>query len=280
MTNKKPREIEIAKYAGFCYGVQNAVKLTRDVLEKKNNVYSTDHIVHNDVINDEFEKNGMRFVNSIDDIPEGSTIILRAHGVGKSTIESCKKKNLDIVNTTCPNVLKIHEIVKKYSNDGYKIIIIGDKVHDEIDGIIGWIDGEYEVISDIDDVATYEKICLVSQTTTNIEFWKEISEKIQSNSKECVVFDTICLATYNRQMAAKELAKRVDTFIVIGDLKSANSKRLYEISMEFCDNTLFVQTEKDIEMDMIKGNKIGITAGASTPEIVINKVVDKIEGRY
>lgn len=269
--------IEVAKYAGFCYGVKNAVDLTRTTLTNEKNVYSTDHIVHNQLINEEFEKNGMHFIDSIENIPEGATIILRAHGVGKSTIEECEKRKLKMINTTCPNVLKIHEIVKKQSKEGYKIVIVGDKHHDEINGIIGWIDGEYEVVSTLDEVGQYEKICLVAQTTTNIDFWNEISEKIKSNSKECIVFDTICMATYNRQKEAKELAKKVDTFIVVGDLKSANSKRLYEISKEFCDNTLFIQTQDDFELEMIKGTEIGITAGASTPDFVINKIIEKIK---
>lgn len=269
--------IEVAKYAGFCYGVKNAVDLTRTTLTNEKNVYSTDHIVHNQLINEEFEKNGMHFIDSIENIPEGATIILRAHGVGKSIIEECEKRKLKMINTTCPNVLKIHEIVKKQSKEGYKIVIVGDKHHDEINGIIGWIDGEYEVVSTLDEVGQYEKICLVAQTTTNIDFWNEISEKIKSNSKECIVFDTICMATYNRQKEAKELAKKVDTFIVVGDLKSANSKRLYEISKEFCDNTLFIQTQDDFEMEMIKGTEIGITAGASTPDFVINKIIEKIK---
>lgn len=275
--NNNDFEIEIAKYAGFCYGVKNAVDLTRDALEKEDNVYSTDHIVHNKVINEEFEKNGMHFVTSLEEVPEGATIILRAHGVGKSTIDECEKRKLKTINTTCPNVLKIHEIVKKHSSEGYKIVIVGDKHHDEINGIVGWISGEYEVVSSIEEVGEYEKICLVSQTTNNIDFWNEISEKIQSKAKECVVFNTICMATYNRQKEAKELAQKVDTFIVVGDLKSANSKRLYEISKEFCENTLFIQTENDLELDVIKGNKIGITAGASTPDFVINKIIEKIK---
>ena len=275
--NNNDFEIEIAEYAGFCYGVKNAVDLTRDALEKEDNVYSTDHIVHNKVINEEFEKNGMHFVTSLEEVPEGATIILRAHGVGKSTIDECEKRKLKTINTTCPNVLKIHEIVKKHSSEGYKIVIVGDKYHDEINGIVGWISGEYEVVSSIEEVGEYEKICLVSQTTNNIDFWNEISEKIQSKAKECVVFNTICMATYNRQKEAKELAQKVDTFIVVGDLKSANSKRLYEISKEFCENTLFIQTENDLELDMIKENKIGITAGASTPDFVINKIIEKIK---
>lgn len=275
--NNSNFEIEVGKYAGFCYGVKNAVDLTRDALTTESNVYSTDHIVHNQVINEEFEKNGMHFVSSIEEIPEGATIILRAHGVGKSTLDECEKRNLKTINTTCPNVLKIHEIVKKYSAEGYKIVIVGDKHHDEINGIVGWISGEYEVVSSLEEVGEYDKICLVSQTTNNIDFWNEISEKIKSNAKECVVFNTICMATYNRQKEAKELAQKVDTFIVVGDLKSANSKRLYEISKEFCENTLFIQTENDLELDMIKGNKIGITAGASTPELVINKIIEKIK---
>ncbi|MBR3887701.1 MAG: 4-hydroxy-3-methylbut-2-enyl diphosphate reductase [Clostridia bacterium] len=270
-------EVAVAKYAGFCYGVKNAVDSTRNALEENDNVYSTDHIVHNQVINEEFEKNGMHFVDSIEDIPEGATIILRAHGVGKSTINECENKNLKIINTTCPNVLKIHEIVKKHSAEGYKIIIVGDKHHDEINGIIGWIDGEYEVVSTLEEVGQYKKICLVSQTTTNIDFWNEISEKIKSNAEECIVFNTICMATYNRQKEAKELAQEVDTFIVVGDLKSANSKRLYEISKEFCENTLFIQTESELELEMIRGKKVGITAGASTPDVVINKIIEKIK---
>ena len=271
------KNIEIAKFAGFCYGVKNAVEMTREALEKSEEVYSTNHIVHNEIINKEFEEKGLHFVNSLEDVPDGSTVILRAHGVGKSVIECCEDKKLKMINTTCKNVLRIHELVQKHSTEGYKILIVGDKNHAEINGIIGWIEGEYEVLSDINEIKEYQKVCLVSQTTTNIDLWNEMVQKVKENSKECLVFDTICMATYNRQREAKELAQKVDTFIVIGDKKSANSNRLYEISKGFCKNTLFIQTEGDFSIEEIKGGKIGITAGASTPESVINKVIDKIK---
>lgn len=270
-------QVEIAKFAGFCYGVKNAVEMTRSVLEKNENVYSTNHIVHNDVINDEFKNKGLVFVKEIKDVPEGSTIILRAHGVGKSEIELCEKRKLNMINTTCKNVSKIHEIVKERSKEGYKILIVGDKNHAEMNGIIGWIEGEYEVLSDVSEIKEYDKVCLVSQTTTNVDLWNQMKELIKESSKECITYDTICMATYNRQKEAKELAARVETFIVIGDKKSANSNRLYEISKEFCENTLFIQTENDFEIQDIKGEKVGITAGASTPDSVIEAVVKKIE---
>lgn len=273
----KEIKIEIAKFAGFCYGVKNAVEMTREALEKSDDVYSTNHIVHNEIINKEFEENGLHFVGSISDIPNGSTVILRAHGVGKNIIDECENKNLKMINTTCKNVLRIHELVQRYSAEGYKILIVGDKNHAEINGIVGWIDGEFEVLSDVNEIKSYEKVCLVSQTTTNIDLWNDMVQKVKENSKECIVHDTICMATYNRQREAKELAKRVETFIVIGDKKSANSNRLYEISKEFCTNTLFIQTEDDFKVEEIKGEKVGITAGASTPESVINKVIDKIK---
>ena len=192
----------------------------------------------------------------------------------------CEKRNLDVVDTTCPNVKKIHEIVNKHSKEGYTIIIIGDDGHPEVIGISGWTSGNYIVINDIDELnnVNLDKVCVVSQTTMNYEKSKEISEYIQKNAKECVVFDTVCRASENRQNELRDLAKTVDCTIVIGDKSSANSNRLYEIAKETCKKSQFIENVCELDLNFLEQScKILVMAGASTPNSLIQEVVDKLQ---
>lgn len=271
-------EIVVAKNAGFCFGVKRAVDLTEKALDVGTSVYSVGSIVHNKFVNAELTKKGLIFVKSIDEVPNGSDVIIRAHGVTSLELEKCKEKNLNIVDTTCPNVKKIHEIVHKYSNEGYKIIIIGDEDHPEVIGISGWISGEYCVINKSEDVKKYElnKICVVSQTTMNIEKNKEITDIIRENARECIVFNTVCMATENRQNELKLLAKDADYAIIIGDKSSANSNRLYDIAKDIC-NSQFIENVDELDLNFLEYScKIIVMAGASTPQKLIDQVVDKL----
>lgn len=271
-------EIIVAKSAGFCFGVKRAIDIAKESVLANDNVYSIGSIVHNKFVNDELKNMGLKFVENISEIPSGSKVIIRAHGVTPKELNECKERNLDIIDTTCPNVLKIHNIVEEYSKAGYKIIIIGDKNHPEIVGIAGRATN-YKVIKDILELEEkyLEKICVVSQTTMNIEKNNELISEIKKRSTDCVVFDTVCRATEQRQNELKSLAKDADYVIVIGDKASANSNRLYEIAKNIC-NSQFIENVDELCLNFFDNScKIIVMAGASTPENLIGQVVCKLK---
>ncbi|MBQ7668216.1 MAG: 4-hydroxy-3-methylbut-2-enyl diphosphate reductase [Clostridia bacterium] len=273
-------EIEIARTAGFCFGVKRAIDMTEKTLETESNVYSIGNIVHNKYIVEKLKKKGLTVVDNINDIPNGTVVIIRAHGVTKKDIELCKEKNLKIVDTTCPKVAHVHDIAEKYSNDGYAILIIGEAAHPEVIGLKGWSNSETIVIDENFDVASLDnnkKYCVVSQTTMNKSKNEEIISKLKENIKELVVFNTVCLATEERQNELKSLAKTVDSMIIIGDKTSSNSNRLYEISKSICNNSYFIENIDELCLNFSDSScKIGITAGASTPSELITEVYDKL----
>jgi 4-hydroxy-3-methylbut-2-enyl diphosphate reductase len=221
-------------------------------------------------------------VGSVDDVPSEQRVIIRAHGMTPCELKNCEDKKLKIVDTTCPKVKKIHDIVSEYAEKGYTIIIIGDEDHPEVIGTKGWSKDTAHIVNDteqIEFIKENDKVCVVSQTTMNIEKNKIILEEIKGKTKGCIAFDTICKATEERQNELRKLAKEVDLMIVIGDKESANSNRLYEISREICKNTQFIENIEELCLKSItKSCKIGVMAGASTPQFVIDEVVNKMKG--
>lgn len=273
-------EVIVAKTAGFCYGVKRAIDLSCEALLNNKNVYSVGSIVHNKVVNKDLSDKGLNFVEKLDDVPNGSNVIIRAHGITQEELKKCSEKNLNVVDTTCPNVKKIHDIVKKYSDLGYKVIIIGDTGHPEVIGISGWTNGDFEIIKDISEVPEngWNKVCVVSQTTMNFEKSQEIVDYIKGKVKDHVIFDTVCMASEERQKELRELAKDVDCVIVIGDKKSANSNRLYEIAKKTCKNSQFIENIDELYLNFLEQScKILVMAGASTPKCLIDTVVSRLQ---
>lgn len=269
-------EVVVAKTAGFCFGVKRAIDITENTLANNTNVYSVGSIVHNRFVNASLKDKGLIFVDSLYDVPKGSNVIIRAHGITASEFEVCKDRSLCVVDTTCPNVKNIHDIVSRYSSGGYSIIIIGDENHPEVIGIAGWTNGDFKIINKIEDIdkCALNKVCVVSQTTMNVEANKRIVDEIKRRANECVVFDTICKATENRQKELKVLAKDADYVIVIGDKASANSNRLYEIAKNICDSQ-FIENIDELDLNFLEQScKIVVMAGASTPQYLIDQVVE------
>lgn len=273
-------DITIAKTAGFCFGVKRAIKMAEEELKKHSVVYSIGNIVHNKHIITELSKKGLIVVEKIEDIPDNSTVIIRAHGVTKESIDLCKEKNLTIVDTTCPNVKKVHDLVAENSANGCNIVIIGEEKHPEVVGIRGWSAGNTIVVNeeyDFEKLKYFDKVCVVSQTTMNQNKNEEIIKNIEKYVQSPLIFNTVCSATDERQAELKELAKDVDTMIIIGDKTSSNSNRLYEISKGICDNSYFIENIDELCLKFLDNScKIGITAGASTPNELIQEVVDGI----
>ena len=271
-------EVNLAKTAGFCFGVRRAVDKVYEEAGKEQ-VYTYGPIIHNSEVVSDLEQRGVKVLRSRDELEKISegTVIIRSHGVAKDIYELIRQKGLHLVDATCPFVLKIHRIVEKASAEGKQILIIGSAEHPEVEGIRGWCSGEVHVISDAEGLSEVDfggkQTCVVSQTTFNYNKFQDIVEIIKEKSYHIEVCNTICNATEERQLEAKSIAHDVDAMIVIGDRQSSNSQKLYEISKKECGNTFFVQTLKDLDLKLFESTgKVGITAGASTPEKIIKEV--------
>ena len=278
-------ELIIANNAGFCYGVTRAVNATLEEAKKENNVYCLGELVHNKQVNNNLKGAG---ITIIDDISrsKGKTII-RAHGVPKRVYEYAKNNKIDLVDCTCPNVLKVHEIVKKFNDEGYYIFLTGKKDHPENIGTVSYCDN-YSIIEDKNDVdaalvsfnkSDIRKLLLISQTTYSVEKFYLIREMISYKIKKDVKFDienTICPTTEMRQKEAEEISKKVDCIIIVGGKNSSNTHKLYDIALKNCKNVFWVEDNID-KKDVENFKKIGIIAGASTPKESINRIVKLIK---
>ena len=272
-------EIVVAKSAGFCFGVKNAIEKVNSQNQNKE-VKTYGPIIHNKQVVEDLRQKGVTILDDLNDARKNTSVVIRSHGVSKKEFKILEDKQVDIVDATCPFVKNIHRIVENKSNEGYNIIIIGDANHPEVKGIKGWCDNS-EIIDSEEDIKNISgnKICIVAQTTFNREKWKNIVKSIIGLAKETLIFDTICSATDERQSEVREISKTVDAMIIIGGKESSNSRKLYDISKENCENSIFIETEDELEIENLKNcEKIGISAGASTPQYTIDKVIKKIKG--
>ena len=276
------KEVILAKSAGFCFGVKRAVDTVYEQTGKKN-VYTFGPIIHNEEVVKDLEKKGVFVINTmeeLDDITEG-TVIIRSHGVSSAVYEALRKKGVEIVDATCPFVLKIHNIVKQESANGKQIVIIGNEKHPEVEGIMGWSKTQVHVVDTAEKAQNLQldpqrEVCIVSQTTFNYNKFKELVEIISEKGYN-IIINTICNATEERQTEAREIAKRVDAMIVVGGSSSSNTRKLYEICKNECKNTYYIQTLNDLDMTSLgKADCIGITAGASTPNNIIQEVYTNV----
>ena len=276
-------ELTIAKSAGFCFGVTRAVNMVYEAIEKENvPIYTYGPIIHNDEVVKDMEKNGVTVINDLDELSshEKGVMIIRSHGISKAEYDRIKNCGFEVLNATCPFVSKIHRYVEDYSSKGYDIIIVGSPKHPEVCGIKGWADEKCHVtiINSPEDAENYmknstKKLCIVSQTTFNYNKFKELVEIISKKRYDIVVLNTICNATKDRQTEARKVAQCSDVMIVIGDRHSSNTQKLFEICKNECKNTYYIQTSDEMDYTQIRSNNnVGITAGASTPNNIIEEV--------
>ena len=275
-------DIILAKSAGFCFGVKRAVDMVYEEADKGDRIYTLGPIIHNDEVVNDLKARGVTVLNDVSAVNEAEpgTIIIRSHGVSKETFDNISRSGHKIVDATCPFVKKIHKIVQQESAAGKKVVVIGSKNHPEVRGIIGWcdkkcpaivIENEYEANELSLDTNT--EITVVSQTTFQVKIFKELVEILQKKGYNTNVVNTICDATAKRQDEARKIAAVVDMMIVIGDSKSSNTQKLYEICSRECKCTQYVQTKDDLVTDRKESlQSVGITAGASTPKNIIEEV--------
>ena len=288
-------EVKVAKTAGFCFGVQRAVDKVYELIGScPDRLFTLGPIIHNEEVVNDLEKKGVR-VASEDDLrtlPEGSTVVIRSHGVGKEVYDHLEEYGLSYADVTCPFVLKIHRIVEKESRAGAHIVIIGDPDHPEVVGICGWCMGPYTVIRTEQDALDFvfpadKSICIVSQTTFNYNKFKDLVEILSKKRYDNTVLNilnilnTICNATEERQREAKSIAGEVDTMLVVGGRHSSNTQKLFEICKKECENTYYIQTPVDLDSDMFQcSSYVGITAGASTPKKIIEEVQEHVRIKF
>lgn len=272
--------ILVADYSGFCFGVRKAVSTAYGAKNENGRIFTYGPIIHNSKVVNELKSKGIRPLNSMDEICESDTVIIRSHGVSKDVISSLKEKGVNIIDATCPYVDSIHKKVEEYFEKGYQIVIIGDPDHPEIIGINGWCENSAIIIDNTEKTGGlrfYPRICVVAQTTMNIGKWKDIVAALLDKSREMVIFNTICNATEQRQKAAEELSKKCDAVIVLGGYNSSNTKKLVDICSANCPRTYHVESIDELNYDNLKGiDTLGITAGASTPDWIIKEAINKM----
>ncbi len=274
-------EIILAKYSGFCFGVTRAAALLKEQLEKTKPVSTFGPLIHNPQFNEEMKKQGAGIVNSVEEVKDGSIIISRAHGLEKSIIEALKNKDIILIDGVCPFVKSVHKKALGLEEKGYQVILIGEREHAEVKAAASYIKNPIiiENAKEITDLNIEGKIGVVVQTTQSQKNVDDVILALENKfGKENIKLEnTRCLATEERQTAAMNLAKKVDVMIIIGGKESANTKRLHEICSTIIKSYHIETAEELNQIDFTGINKAGITAGASTPQYVIDKVVEKLK---
>ena len=287
-------KVKVARTAGFCFGVKRAVDKVYQLIEQGiQPIYTLGPIIHNEEVVSDLAARGVQVIEEKDlDTLSGGTFVIRSHGVGREVYNKLKANRLDYIDVTCPFVLKIHRIVEKQSQTGKHIVIFGDPDHPEVKGICGWCEDAYTVLKNKEDTEQFlppegKEICVVSQTTFNYNKFKELVEilckKRYDNSVLNMgdILNTICNATEERQKEAQNIAGEVDTMLVIGGRHSSNTQKLFEICKEECGNTYYIQTPVDLDSEMFQcSSYVGITAGASTPNKIIEEVQEHVRIKF
>ena len=285
-------EIIVGKTSGFCYGVKTTIEKTEKILEdnKSDEIYCLGELVHNKTIIDDFKAKGIKFVNDIEEAKK--TTIIRAHGIEKNIYEKAKRRNIELIDLTCPSVLKIHEIVEKYAKNDYYIFLVGKEEHPETIGTYSFCGKNSCIISKSSDVekalenfskTNLGKTLIIVQTTYSKKEFEEIVEKIKENLPQNILLEiknTICKATELRQEETKSMSKKVDLMVIVGGKNSSNTNKLYEIAKANCKKAIFVETKEEIDKNTIRDfERVGIMAGASTPQKSIDEIIEKLKSK-
>ena len=274
-------KIILAKSAGYCFGVRDAVNAAYDVSKEYGEVYMLGDIVHNENVVADLEKKGVKVVEKLEEIPEDKPVLFRAHGTPKDVWKDAEDKKMNIIDATCPLVHDIHREVKELYAEGRKIIIIGDHGHDEVIGIASQVDDPIIIasIEEAQKLRKTKKAGVVSQSTQAIENVQDIISILMTKVVDLRFINTICFPTKRNHEQIKELSTVTDMILIIGSFKSANSKRLTELSLERNKNTYQVTNPAEIDLSWFKSNinSVGISAGASTPDWIISAVIKKVK---
>ena len=287
-------QVTLAKSAGFCFGVKRAVdQVYQEAEHSRMPVYTFGPIIHNETVVKDLEEKGVYAIGGIEELkhlPKG-IVVIRSHGVSKEIYEKIETEGFRIVDATCPFVLKIHRFAEDYSKKGYHILIIGNASHPEVEGIKGWSDpAGTTVLQTAEEARNFKlpegengrpNVCIVSQTTFNYNKFQELVEIIEKKGYDIIVLNTICNATEERQKEAAEISAKADAMIVIGGSHSSNTQKLFEICKKECENTYYIQTLDDLDPGQFRSiDNVGITAGASTPNNIIEEVQKNVRNEF
>ncbi len=275
-------DIVLAQPRGFCAGVVRAIDIVDLALEVHGApVYVYHEIVHNRHVVRDLQERGAVFVDSLESVPAGAVTIFSAHGVSTEVVRQAKQRQLDVIDATCPLVTKVHLQAQRYSRDGYELVIIGHRGHEEVEGTMGSIPGPVHVVSEPEQVEGLpveapDRLAYVTQTTLSVDDTREVIEALRRRfpSVQGPQLDDICYATQNRQNAVRDLAREVDLLLVVGARNSSNSNRLREVGEQCKVRAELIQDESEIDAAWFEGiGSVGITAGASAPEVLVQRVV-------
>jgi len=281
--------VTVAKTAGFCFGVKRAVEKVYEQIGKTDKpIYTYGPIIHNEEVVKDLQEKGVSVIDTMEELAalRDAVVVIRSHGVGKEVYDLLEGHGVELVDATCPYVKKIHKIVFEQSSAGNQVVIVGNEAHPEVQGIKGWGNAETKVIESLEDfeklnLLKEKQICIVAQTTFNYNKFQELVEKISRKSYDINVLNTICNATQERQVEAKKIASEVDVMIVIGGKNSSNTQKLYEICQKECNKTYYIQTLDDLNPECISSAcNVGITAGASTPNNIIEEVHTNVRIKF
>lgn len=280
-------EIKLAKTAGFCFGVKRAVETVYEEIKKNTDkkVYTYGPIIHNEEVIKELAAMGVEVIRSEEELKKvtDGIVIIRSHGLPKRVYRKMEESGISYVDATCPFVKKIHTIVSRESAAGAHIVVIGNRTHPEVEGIRGWAGDRVTIIQTREEAEDFRveepagRVCVVAQTTFNYKKFQELVEIIEKKGYDILVLNTICSATRKRQEEAGRIAKSVEAMIVIGDKRSSNTQKLFEICNKECLNTYYIQTLDDLDLNQLGSvETVGITAGASTPKNIIEEVQNNV----
>lgn len=274
-------QIILAKTAGFCFGVNRAVKLTYELLEQGRRVATLGPLIHNPQVVKDLESKGAITCDSVDDVPDGCEVVIRSHGVGQSVYDKISTRRLAYHDTTCPFVTKIHKIAARAGAEGAMLLVAGDAKHPEVQGIVGHTTGKVEVFANLaeleellPELEQQKSIFVVAQTTFNVQSWETCKEFLKNQCTNAKIFDTICNATWARQQEAEDLSQKCDHMVVIGGHHSSNTQKLLQVAARHT-KAINVETADELDEDWLRGARIvGVTAGASTPSSIIEEVLN------
>lgn len=274
-------EIVLAKSAGFCFGVKRATQMAFDASQNHSRIHSLGPLIHSPQVVEKLEGRGVKVCHQVTDIPDGA-VIIRSHGVTSGELEEIAEQQLEVVDATCPFVKKAQDYAAQLSREGYLLVLVGESDHPEVEGIYSYATGEVVVVATPDEAQALprgSKIGLVAQTTQSLENLQNIVAVCLSKAKELRVFNTICDATTVRQEEARKISGEVEAMIVIGGYNSANTTRLASLCQEQQPRTYHIETAEQLDPAWLQGvNRVGVTAGASTPLWIIDEVVQTLDG--
>jgi len=274
-------EIIKVKNAGFCFGVKRAIDLAFESVKKeKNHIYTLGPLIHNPQVCEELRKQGIIEAKTLNEVKSG-VVVLRSHGVPPKLYQEIANAGLKIVDAVCPSVKKVQLLARELKEEGYEVIVVGDKNHPEVMSIIGTVEGETIVVNGPEEAKkvknSYPKVGIISQTTQPFDNFKKVVEILLSKAKELKIHNTICKAVENIQRDSLNVAKQVDLMLVIGGKNSANTTRIFQLCKAYTRHIYHIETADEIELSWLKGvKKIGITGGTSTPHWIIDQVVEKL----